>query len=358
MRKIRLIIAAIFVGGCSGGKKTVPATPEIKAGVAEAQADVFATDQSTYGSLGFRFLAGEIVDAVFNDQVASLDLFSLPNSHGASQEFTSHLGGTGPTGSLLPAPLASGPVTGCIRSDAVSGTPQYVLAGADACTASDHLEITYDSGETMSITHSAGLFFDLHVRVTSGSWAGTDLRYQGSNSFTSTTYAESILMTGVTKYVDAFGSAPFDATFDVKVDLSAFEDPSRDGWNARLGGDVDNRIAGVHALLGWTEAYLRESNPTPTSTKRETSDMTIGSRIDLLRADGATVDHSVAFNVQSHTVDMKIAGPDLFTATATGDIQWDDAWVGTLSLKDLQTYTQWTDGAEEPFDVEALFVAD
>ena len=56
-----------------------------------------------------------------------------------------------------------------------AGCPRCIRAGASGCTASDHLEITYDTGDKVSLTYTeTASSFDLTVAVIAGAWTGTN----------------------------------------------------------------------------------------------------------------------------------------------------------------------------------------
>src|SRR5437763_14150185 len=80
-----------------------------------------------------------------------------------------------------------------------------------------------------------------------------------------------------------------------------------------------------------------------------------GIGVDVLKQDGVTTDHSVAFNLNVNvTTTTSGTGTGTATWSAGGDVEYDGAVAGNIVSKNNQLYVDWTDGTEDAFDPSAL----
>src|SRR5262249_45418432 len=179
MRRI-LIAATILATACS--KKSIPATPEIKASVTQARLGISSASTNTQAMIALQSLGSSVAGAVSSGNVATVDLTAglpdpttlaaaamLPPASSFSQELTV----------ATPVASAAAPVVGCLKTG--PGGPTLDGPGQSGCTAADHLEVTYDNGDQLNVTWSeASASFDLAISVAAGPWTGTSLQYTGS----------------------------------------------------------------------------------------------------------------------------------------------------------------------------------
>ena len=74
----RILIAATILAAACGGKRTIPATPEIKAAATQAQLGANASGSDTQASLALQSLGASIGDAASAGDVSTVDLTGLP----------------------------------------------------------------------------------------------------------------------------------------------------------------------------------------------------------------------------------------------------------------------------------------
>ena len=74
----RILIAATILAAACGGKRTIPATPEIKAAATQAQLGANASGSNTQTSLALQSLGASIGDAAAAGDVSTVDLTGLP----------------------------------------------------------------------------------------------------------------------------------------------------------------------------------------------------------------------------------------------------------------------------------------
>jgi len=346
MRRI-LIAATILSGAC--GKKSILATPEIKASVSQARLGISSASTNTKAIIAMQSLGSTVAGSVSSGSVATVDLTAgLPDP------------GTLATSALMPPaagfsqdlqladPVASGAalVVGCLKTG-LGGSPTLALPGQSGCSAADHLEVTYDSGDKLNITWvDAGASFDLAIAVAAGPWTGTNLRYAGSASSS----GASVSVNGTMQYAKA-GSA---GRVDADVNLTYVVTGSQSATDANIGlsvnGTTTDRVALVRANERWS-LNLKTSSSGQGETLSIDWNGSVG--IDLLKADGNTKDHSVGFNVNLHMVQSTATAG--VTCTAGGEVDYDGSVVGNPISRNDQLIIHWTDGAEEPFDPAVLF---
>ncbi|HYS08326.1 MAG TPA: hypothetical protein VEP66_06265 [Myxococcales bacterium] len=346
MRRI-LIATTILAAAC--GKKSIPATPEIKASVAQARLGLSSASTNTQAIVGLQSVASTLAGAVASGSLASVDLTAglsdpaslamvalAPPQAGFAQDL--RLPETGVSALAVP-------VLGCLRSG--PGGPTLDAAGQSGCGAADHLEVTFDTGDRMNITWSeASTSFDLAVSVVAGSWSGTDLRYTGASNSSGV----AVTAVGAMKYAKSGGPVQVDADFDLTYAVSGSQSATDAVIGVSVNGTATDRLALVRANERWTLNVQ-------TNSGGETLIMdwigTVG--VELLQADGSTKDHSIAFNLNLHGLSQASGANAAVTWSVLGDLQYDAAQVGTLVIRNNLLSVHWTDGAEDPFDVSVLF---
>jgi hypothetical protein len=348
MRRI-LIATTIFAAAC--GKKSIPATPEIKASVAQARLRISSASTNTQAIIGLQSLGSTLAGAVSSGSLASVDLTT-----GLSDPASLAMVALAPPQAgfiqdlRLPEAGVSAlaiPVLGCLRSG--PGGPTLDAAGQSGCGAADHLEVTFDTGDRMNITWSeASTSFDLAVSVVAGSWSGTDLRYTGASNSSGV----AVTAVGAMKYANAGGAVQVDADFDLTYAVSGSQSATDAVVGVSVNGTATDRLALVRANERWT-LNVQTSSKSGSETLIVDWIGTVG--VDLLQADGSTKDHSVAFDLNLHGLSQASGVNAAVTWSVLGDLQYDAAQVGTLVIRDNLLSVHWTDGAEEPFDPSVLF---
>jgi hypothetical protein len=248
------------------------------------------------------------------------------------------------------ANAATAPV-GCVRRAPSSGTPELVPAGNAGCTASDHLEIDYDNGDQVNVTWIDNTTsFDLLISVVAGPWTGTNLHYQGSLGQTGAT----VNVSGAMKYSKSSNPVHIDADFNLTYAVSGSQSANGATVSINVSGTATDHIALVRANEYWT---LRLQTSSTVSTEQSQIDWTGGVGVDLLKADGQTTDHSVAFNLNLRVTTTTGTGTSTVTWAAGGDVDYDGAIVGNVVSKSNVLYVDWTDGTESEFDPSSLLAS-
>jgi hypothetical protein len=67
-----------------------------------------------------------------------------------------------------------------------------------------------------------------------------------------------------------------------------------------------------------------------------------------------TTAHSVAFNLNLHVVTDTTPTTVSSTYSATGDVEWDGAVVGTLSTQGKDIWVHWTDGTDAMLNLSGV----
>jgi hypothetical protein len=336
MRRI-LIAATILAAGC-GGKRTIPATPEIKAAATQAQLGANASGANTQASLGLQSLGASIGDAAAAGNVSTVDLTGLPAPVALAARATSP--------STVQQGLRSGaaptqvttPPSGCIQRNPSTQAPQLIPSGTGSCTASGHLEVHYDNGDQVNITWSGDTTsFDLSIEVVAGPWTGTHLIYHGTGSAAGAT----VTLTGVMKFT---GTRNIDADFALTFVVSVGGSASSPTVTISVNGTVTDHLAQVSAMQGW-------SSSTTSSVSGQTQHATVDFNGTLQIV---TTAHSVAFNLNLHVVTDTTPTTVSSTYSATGDVEWDGAVVGTLSTQGKDIWVHWTDGTDAMLNLSGV----
>jgi hypothetical protein len=348
MRRV-LIAAAILAAAC--GKRSIPASPAIKAGVAQAQSGLRSTCINTQAIIALQSLGSSVAGAVSSANLATVDLATgLPDP--ASLAFAALVpAGSPPMDQLLADSRAAAvlaPVAGCLRTGP-GGSPTLDPAGQAGCSAADHLEVTYDGGDKLNISwREASASFDLALAVVAGPWAGTSLHYSGAAGSS----GASVTVAGAMKFSKAGDATRVDTDFSLTYVVTG----SQSATGAIIGISVTG-TATDHIALARSNQRWRLSVQTSTSGQVETCalDWNGSVSVDLLKADGMTRDHSVAFNLKLGGAGQSSGATASLTWSATGDVEYDSFVVGSLVTRTNQLQLRWTDGAEDPFDAAVLF---
>ncbi len=336
MRRI-LIAATILAAGC-GGKRTIPATPEIKAAAMQAQLGANASGSNTQASLGLQSLGASIGDAAAAGDVSTVDLTGLPGPVALAARATSPSTVTQGLRSGAAPTQATTPPSGCIQRDPGTMAPTLVPSGTGGCTASGHLEIYYDNGDQVNITWSGdSTTFDLSIQVVAGPWTGTQLVYHGTGSATAVT----VTVSGAMKFT---GTRNIDADFALTFVAAVSGNASSSSVTISVNGTVTDHLEQVSVVQGW-------SISTTSSVSGQTEHATVDFNGTLQIV---TTAHSVAFNLNLHAVTDTTPTLGNATYSASGDVEWDGAVVGNLFTKDKDIWVHWTDGTEEILDLSGV----
>jgi len=341
----RILIAATILAASCGGKSTIPATPEIKAAAAQAQLGANASGSDTQASLALQSLGASIGDAAAVGDVSTVDLTGLPAPVALAARATSpSTVQQGLRSGAVPTQVTT-PPSGCIQRDPSTMAPQFIPSGSGTCTASGHLEVHYDNGDQVNITWSGdGTSFDLSIEVVAGPWMGTNLIYHGTGSATGAT----VTVSGAMKFT---GTRNIDADFALTFVVAVGGTASSTSVSISVNGTVTDHLELVRAAQGWS---ISTASSVSGQTDHATMDFHGTMEIDLLKADGHTTDHSVAFNLDLHVVTDTTPTTVSATYSASGDVEWDGAVVGNLSTKDKDIWVHWTDGTEEMLDLSGV----
>src|SRR6267378_3297586 len=272
MRRI-LIAATILAAGC-GGKRTIPATPEIKTAATQANLGANASTANTQATLGLESLGASIGDAAAAGNVSTVDLTGLPAPVALAARATSPSAVQQGLRSGAAPTRATTPPSGCLQRNPSTLAPELIPPGTGGCTASGHLEVHYDNGDQVNITWS--------------------------------------------------GDSP---TFTVSVS-----------------GTVTDHLAQVSAMQGWS---ISTASSVSGQTRHDTVDFNGTLQI-------VTTAHSVAFNLNLHVVTDTTPTTVSATYSATGDVEWDGAVVGTLSTQGKDIWVHWTDGTDEMLNFSGI----
>jgi hypothetical protein len=346
----RILIAATVLFAACGGKKTVPATAEIKASATQAQLGMSSASTNTQATIGLQSIGSSVADAVASGSAATVDLGTGLGDPGSLAAVAM----VPPPGTLSQNLRASDPfasvatmAVGCLQRDAAQ-TPTLYSTGQGGCTASDHLEVTYDNGDKVNITWSeSDTSFDLLLAVVAGPWNGTNLHYAGSGNL----YGATVTVSGAMKYAKAGNPVHVDADFNLSYAVTGSQTTDGANIGISVNGTATDHIALVRANEHWNLNMQTSAGPPETVVM----DWSGGIGVDLLKADGKTTDHSVAFNVNMHVVSQSSGQSGSVTWSAAGDVDYDGAVAGNLVSKNNQLYIDWNDGTEVSFDPAVLF---
>jgi hypothetical protein len=344
----RILVAATILAAACGGKSTIMATAAIKATASTAHSGMGSASTNTQASIGLQGIGSTVGGAAASGNVSSVDLSTglpdpgalaaaalAPSSGSVHQAL--RLSGTSNAATTIPV--------GCLRR--VSGTPTLVAPGP-SCSASTYLEVDYDNGDVVKVTWSeTTTSFDLMFEVTAGPWMGTNLHFVGSlNGNTATVAVSGAMMfsrTGSAVHVNA----DFNATYNASVSQGS----NGTTVNINVNGSATDHIALVRARENFGLG-LTSSTSGQTTTGSVQWNGTIA--IDVLKADGVTVDHSVAFNVNATATSQTTGTSTTLTLSLSGDVEYDGAVAGNLVTRNNQVYVDWTDGTEDAFDATAV----
>jgi hypothetical protein len=350
----RFLVAATILAAACGGKNTIPATPEIKTAAGTAQSGMNASATNTQAAIGLQSIGSDLGSAVAGGSVATLDLSTgLPAP--ATMAAAAIRPGFATSSQALrlsgSSSAAASSVVGCVKRAPGSGgqgTPTLYAAGQSGCTATDHLEVTYDTGDKVSITYTeTTTSFDLTVAVIAGAWTGTNLHYQGSISATSA----SVSVSGAMKFSQNANPVIVDAEFNVTYNVSGSESASGGTVNISVNGTATDHVALARANQHWT---LSMQSSISGQTQTDVFNWSGGIGVDLLKQD-QTVDHSVAFNLNVRVTSESTATSGSVSWTASGDVEWDGSIVGNVVSKSNALFVDWTDGTEDALDLASLF---
>ncbi len=343
----RILIAGTILTAACGGKRTVAATAEIKASATQAQQGMSAGSTDTQAAIGLQSIGSSVADAVVSGSPSTVDLST----------------GLGDPGSLATVSMVAPPATlsqnlratdpgantsvaavGCLKRGP-GQTPTLYAVGDSGCTASDHLEVTYDNGDEVEIGWSeTETSFDLVIVAVAGPWSGTNLHYAGSATLT----GANVTVTGTMKYAKTGNPVQVDVDFNLAYGVSGSQTTNGGTIVICVNGTTTDRIALSRVVEHWS-VTLQTSTSAQTGTVA--LDWNGGIRLEMLKADGNTTDHSVAFDLNLHAVSQ--AGSA--TWSAGGDVEYDGGVAGNLDAKNNQLYIGWNDGTEVAFDPAALF---
>ena len=350
MRRV-LIAAAVCAAAC-GGKRSVPATAEVKATATQAQQGMSAASTNTQATIGLQSIGSSLVDGVASGNASTVDL-----SAGLADPISIAATAVAPPPTVvtqalrIPNPAAntaSALVVGCLER-APDQTPTLYGPGQSGCTASDHLEVTYDNGDQVDITWSeTANSFDLMFAVVAGPWTGTNLHYSGTANSTSA----SVSVTGAMKYSNPGSLVHVDADFNLTYSLTGSQGASGGSVSISVNGTATDHVALVRANEHWSLAMQNAVNG---QTETVTIDWNGGIGVDVLKADANTTDHSVAFNLNLHVVSTSSSQGGSVMWSAGGDVEYDGGVAGKLIARTNQLYIDWNDGTEEGFDSSVLF---
>jgi len=334
----RILIAATILAAACGGKKTIPATPEIKAAATQARLGANASGSNTQSSLALQSLGASIGDAAAVGDVSTVDLTGLPGPVALAARATSpSTVQQGLRSGAAPAKVTT-PPSGCIRRDPGTMAPQFTPTGSGTCTASGHLEVYYDNGDQVNITWSEdSTTFDLSIEVVAGPWTGTHLTYHGTGSATGAT----VTVSGAMKFT---GTRNIDADFALTFVVAVSGTGTSSSLTISVNGTVTDHLEQVTAVQGWS---LSTTSSISGQTEHATVDFNGTLRI-------VTTAHSVGFNLNMHVVTDTTPTSVSATYSASGDVDWDGATVGNLFTKDKDIWVHWTDGTEEMLDLSGV----
>jgi len=346
----RILIAATICAAACGGKSTILATAEIKASATQAQSGMSSASTNTEASIGLQGIGSAVGGAAASGNVSTVDLTTglqdpgqlaaaalAPSSGSVHQAL--RLSGASNAATSIPV--------GCVRRDPGTGSPTLIPPGP-ACAADTYLEVDYDNGDVVKVTWSeTATSFDLKFEVTMGPWTGTNLHYTGNlNGNTAT-----VGVSGSMQFSRSGSLVHVNADFSVTYVVSVSQSASSTTVNISVSGTATDHIALVRAHENFGLS-LEDSTSGQTTTGTVRWNGGVG--IDLLKADGVTTDHSVAFNVNATVTTQTTGTASTTTWSLNGDVEYDGAVAGNLVTKNNQVYVDWTDGMEDTFDPSVL----
>jgi hypothetical protein len=346
----RILVAATVAAAACGSKPTIMATPEIKATASQAQLGMSSASTNTQASIGLQSIGSSVGDAVASGSVSTIDLSTgLPDPDQlAAAAMAPGAGGVQQALRLGGGSKAATIPTGCIRSQ--GGTATLIAFGTAGCTADTFLEVDYQTGDKVKVTWNDNTTsFDLKIEVIAGPWTGTNLHYTGS--FTGAASA-SVTVSGAMKFSRSGSLVHVDADFNITYNVSVSQSgTSSTTVTIGVSGTATDHIALVRANEHWSLS-LQDSTSGTTSTTVVVWNGGVG--VDLLKQDGVTTDHSVAFNLNVNVTSTTTGTSGSVTWSAGGDVEYDGAVAGHVVARSNQLYVDWTDGTEDAFDPSAL----
>jgi hypothetical protein len=346
----RILVAATIVAAACGGKSTIMATAAIKASATQAQSGMSSASTNTQASIGLQTIGSDVGGAAASGSVSTVDLSTglpdpgqlaaaamAPSSSSVHQAL--HLSGTSNAASTIPV--------GCLRRDPSTGSPTLIAPGP-GCAATTYLEVDYNNGDVVKVTWSeTTTSFDLKFEVTAGPWTGTNLHYTGNLNGNSAT----VVVTGTMLFSRTGSAVHVNADFSVTYVASVSQSTGSTTVNINVNGTATDHIALVKAHENFGLS-LQSSTSGQTTTSTVQWNGSVG--IDLLKADGVTTDHSVAFNVNATVTTQTTGTSSTVTLSLNGDVEYDGSVAGNLVTRNNQVYVDWTDGTEAAFDPTAL----
>jgi len=348
----RILVAAAIAAAACGSKPTIMATPEIKATASQAQLGMSSASTNTQASIGLQSIGSSVGDAAASGDVSAVDLSTglpdpdlmaaaavAPGAGGVQQAL--RLGGSSKSATIP---------TGCIRR--IGGNPTLVAAGSQGCSAAatTYLEIDYDTGDTAKVTWTDNTTsFDLKIEVIAGPWTGTNLHYTGNVTGSS---SASVSVSGAMMFSRNGSVVHVNADFNITYAVSVSLGSNSTTVNINVNGTATDHIGLVRANEHWG---LSMQDSTSGTTDTTVIHWNGGIGVDVLKQDGVTTDHSVAFNLNVNvTTTTSGTGTGTATWSAGGDVEYDGAVAGNIVSKNNQLYVDWTDGTEDAFDPSAL----
>jgi hypothetical protein len=347
----RILVAAAIAAAACGSKPTIMATPEIKATASQAQLGMSTASTNTQASIGLQSIGSSVGDAVASGSVSTVDLSTgLPDpDQMAAAAVAPGAGGVQQALRLGGSSKAATIPTGCVRR--IGGTPTLVAAGSQGCSASatTYLEVDYDTGDKVKVTWNDNTTsFDLKIEVIAGPWTGTNLHYTGNVTGSS---SASVSVSGAMLFSRSGSVVHIDADFNITYSVSVSLGSNDTTVTISVNGTATDHIALVRANEHWSLSMQDSTNGT---TETAVVRWNGGVGVDLLKQDGVTTDHSVAFNLSVNVTSTTTGTSGSVTWSAGGDVEYDGAVAGHVVSKDNQLYVDWTDGTEEAFDPSAL----
>jgi hypothetical protein len=347
----RILVAAAIAAAACGSKPTIMATPEIKATASQAQLGMSSASTNTQASIGLQSIGSSLGDAAASGSVSTVDLSTglpdpdqmaaaavAPGTGGVQQAL--RLGGSSKSATIP---------TGCILRS--NGTPTLVAAGSPGCdpAATTYLEVDYDTGDKVKVTWTDNTTsFDLKIEVIAGPWMGTNLHYTGNVTGSS---SASVSVSGAMMFSRSGSVVHVNADFNITYAVSVSLGSNSTTVNINVNGTATDHIALVRANEHWGVSLQDSTNGT---TQTAVVHWNGGVGVDILKQDGVTTDHSVAFNLNVNVTSTTTGTTTTATWSAGGDVEYDGAVAGNIVSKNNQLYVDWTDGTEDTFDPSAL----
>ncbi|TMA44033.1 MAG: hypothetical protein E6J82_05580 [Deltaproteobacteria bacterium] len=346
----RILVAAAIAAAACGSKPTIMATPEIKATASQAQLGMSSASTNTQASIGLQSIGSSVGDAAASGDVSAVDLSTglpdpdqmaaaavAPGAGGVQQAL--RLGGSSKSATIP---------TGCLRSQ--GGTATLIAAGTAGCTADTYLEVDYQTGDKAKVTWTDNTTsFDLKIEVIAGPWTGTNLHYTGNVTGSS---SASVSVSGAMMFSRNGSVVHVNADFNITYAVSVSLGSNSTTVNINVNGTATDHIGLVRANEHWG---LSMQDSTSGTTDTTVIHWNGGIGVDVLKQDGVTTDHSVAFNLNVNvTTTTSGTGTGTATWSAGGDVEYDGAVAGNIVSKNNQLYVDWTDGTEDAFDPSAL----